>query len=424
MSGFSIDRDFLESALRAPKEAQDQAIGASDLTSTEPQLNEEGPTVLCVDPHHLQTPAPSVPADSFGVLDPVYWEQANASAVTTPGFDESLPTLTVAEWELMYLLYGDAGWESLAPPSESSLGLNPLQPLPQRCDGALEGNTAAFVAPQPPLGTGSTSYFVPHVPQQYDNYVPDGAHAQFAAPVIPAAPPSVQPSAKPLSAIGRPNEPVGTPQAVTLKRKRGAAPKDRKGKAREEQENVADDSSTVNDGHAEQSQDDQPRRSRPHKSAPGEQPVTHKRRRYTKKGLNYICSLCKATMLFTDGHSRVCPVQPPPAVCPACRQEFSRNDAVTRHRRDGSCKGPPSAQASTVGIVAWQGTDFTCTYPLNGEYASNDVNDGGVVGGYDDSNNGSVAYENVAGPSSVTLDLPKPANEGKKAKTARSKAKN
>ncbi|KAF9496472.1 hypothetical protein BDN71DRAFT_756237 [Pleurotus eryngii] len=136
-------------------------------------------------------------------------------------------------------------------------------------------------------------------------------------------------------------------------------------------------------------------------------------------------------MLSTKGHSEECSVQPPPAICPVCGKEFSRQDAVTRHLRDEICKGPSAAQASTVSITAWQGTQFTYTHPLNGEtgatHATYDANVGGVVRDYDDdySSNDSVEHENVAGPSSVTLeDLPKSATKGKKAKAAGSKAKN
>lgn len=309
MSGLSYGSEFLQfSGASNP--------AATPTTSTQPSLNDEA-QVLCVAPHQFITRAATfVPADSFGMLDldPIYWEQAHthASAVTTPGCDASLPPLTDMEFkELLSLFSGQEpsptdyhdhsgnypastqydSEASLAPPS--GLGLNPLQ---QCCDGTLQGHPAAYVAPQPPLGTGSTShgYFLPQVPQQYMgvyayNYVPDvleEAQGQIAPPAIPEASPSVQPSAKPLSAIGRPNEPVGSPQTVTVKRKRGAATKDRKGKgkAREEHENVADNSSTVDHGHTEQSQGVKPRRGRPPKSAPGDQQGTYLRRRYARKG--------------------------------------------------------------------------------------------------------------------------------------------
>ncbi len=315
MSGLSYGSEFL------------QFSGASDptnttittTTSTQPSLNDE-PQVLCVAPHQLiARAAPSVPADSFGVLpeNPIYWEQAHthASAVTTPGSDNPPPHLTDEQYnQFLYLCFGQgpaatyyhdhsgnypasAQYESeasLAPPS--GLAVNSLQPLPQCFDGTLQGHPAAYVALQPPLGMGPTShgYFVPQVPQQYmgmyDQYhVPNGlaeVQGQIAEPATPAAPP-VQPSAKPLSAIGMPNEPVGSPETVTLKRKRGPATKDRKGKgkARAEDENAAVNAAPVDNGHAEQNQGTKPRRGRPPKSAPGgQEPVTHQRRRYTKKG--------------------------------------------------------------------------------------------------------------------------------------------
>ncbi|KAG9221535.1 hypothetical protein CCMSSC00406_0009358 [Pleurotus cornucopiae] len=464
MSGFSFDRDSLEYALWGHEARR---IGASELlttASTEPSLNEEAPAAQCVAPHQL-----NAPADSFGVLDPAYWEQPNASTATTPGLEDSLPALPAVEWELDYLYYSGAGLEpamtydsghggnydyggdypapsqhdyeaSLTPPS--GLGPTPLQTLSQHCDGTLQDYSAALVAPEPPLRTAPPDYFVPQIPQQYIDaydydYFLDGfeeSQAQIAAPAISAPPPFVQPSAKPLSAIGRPNEPVGTPQAVTLKRKRGAAPKGGKGKgkAREDQENVADNSSAVDHGHAEQGQDVNPRQGRPRKSAPGEQPVTHMRRRYKKNGPLSTCSLCNVTMLSPQGHSDVCTVRLPHAICPDCGKEFAndRGDSVERHRKSGSCKGLPATQASTVGITAWQGTQFTYTHTMNGEngatHATYDANVGGVVGDHDDDypSNDSVEYENVAGPSSVTLeDLPKPTNKGK-GKAARSKAKN
>ncbi|KAL4258939.1 hypothetical protein AB1N83_012737 [Pleurotus pulmonarius] len=451
MSGLSYGSEFL------------QFSGASDpttttsTTSTQPSLNDE-PQVLCVAPQQLTArAAPSVPADSFGVLpeDPINWEQArtHASAVTTPGSDDPPPPPTDEQFnQFLYWCFGQGpaptyyhgnsgnypastqyeSEASLAPPS--GLAVNPLQPLPQCFDGTLQGHPAAYVALQSPLGMGSTShgYFVPQVPQQYMgaypyHYVPNGleeVQGQVAAPATPAAPPSVQPSAKPLSAIGMPNEPASSPETVTLKRKRGPATKDRKGKgkARAEDENVAVNAAPVDNGHAEQNQGTKPRRGRPPKSAPGgEEPVTHQRRRYTKKGGLSICSLCKLAMSSAKGHSKECPVQLPSAICPHCGNHFAndRGDSVDRHLREGRCKGPSAPQASNKGIAAWQGTQFTYTYPLNGETGATHAAYDGIVGDYnnDDTSNNTGEYENGAGPSSVTPEnLPKPAEKGKKAK--------
>ncbi|KAF7425933.1 hypothetical protein PC9H_008295 [Pleurotus ostreatus] len=308
--------------------------------------------------------------------------------------------------------------------------------------GTLQGYPAPPFAPYPQPGVPLPSYYGPQVPQQYQHgyynpYAPNGLGLVFAGTPPPYAVqgfpmqyqsegpvPVPHLSAKPLSATGRPNEPAGPPQgqaaeATSSKRKRPVPDWKGKGKAKTVEENVDADATSAVDG--ERADDDgappakKPRRAaRGSKDATGQPQTTRKNRSYTllPNGM-YKCSHCgDDTIKNKNKHRQMCGLEGP-LLCPLCGLELvsRRNDSLKRHLKSNDCKNSPSAVAAASAAAASAGTELTSTYH-DGE------NDAGAE--EDDGNDEHDEYQNVAGPSSVTLeDIPKPKKKATKKKAAK-----
>ncbi|KAG9221487.1 hypothetical protein CCMSSC00406_0009923 [Pleurotus cornucopiae] len=314
----------------------------------------------------------------------------------------------------------------------------PLLAQSQSHFGVPQGYPAAPPTAYPQPGAPHLSYYGPQVPQQYQYgyyspYAPNGlglvfggAPTQYAVPGFPMQYYSEGPvphlSAKPLSATGRPNEPAGLPQgqvaAATSSSKRKRPDWKGKGKAKAIEENVdADAASAVNDNR-----DDnippakKPRRAaRASKGAARQPQPTRKNRSYTLlPDGKYKCSHCgDDTIKNKNKHRQMCGLEGP-LRCPFCGLELMsrRHDSLKRHLKFSECKNNPNAAAAAAAIAASAGTELASTYN-DAVQETQGENDSGAEEDVDE-------YQNVAGPSSVTLeDIPKPTKKATRKKAAK-----
>ncbi|KAF9491203.1 hypothetical protein BDN71DRAFT_94719 [Pleurotus eryngii] len=327
----------------------------------------------------------------------------------------------------------------------------PLLAQPQSHFGTLQGYPAAPPAPCPQPGVPLLHYG-PRVPQQhrhgyYNPYAPNGlglvfggATPQYAVPGFPLQHQSEGPvphlSAKPLSATGRPNEPASLPQgqvavdASSSKRKRSAPDWKGKGKAKTVEENVGADATSAVNNKRDDDDDVAPAAKKPRragrgsKGAAGQSRTARKNRSYTLlSDGNYKCSHCGDDKIKNKNkHRQMCGMEGP-LRCPICGTELAsrRHDSLERHLKASRCKNTANAVAAASTVAASHagssGTELTSTYN-DGENDSGAEED--VDGCWDDGNDEHDEYQNVAGPSSLTLeDIPKPKNKATKGKPAK-----
>ncbi|KAF4564950.1 hypothetical protein EYR40_011122 [Pleurotus pulmonarius] len=346
-------------------------------------------------------------------------------------------------------------FDASRPPAYAPDGLL-AQPLLDAGAGALQG----YFAPPPSgyyMGNGlpPLDYYGAPVPQDFQHgyyyhfdYIPDGsggldlggAPVQYAAPGFPMPPQSEQPNAhlgnaKPLSATGRPNELAGLAEGevegLSTKRKRPSPDWKGKKKAKEVEENVDDECGDDDDDVAP------PPKKRRHAPRKGAAKPARKNRSYTLlPDGNYRCSRCGDDKIKNKGkHGQMCGKGP--LCCPICGLELKsrRHDALKRHYKASRCR---SAAAAAAGSRAGP-TDDSSTAGIELAIACDDIEDGthdeddsddeddedadeDVDGSWDDEDDESDVYANVAGPSSVTLEdiaSPPPEKKAKKGKAAK-----